>query len=120
MEWKLDKNRALCPQIYEQICVGIALGELKPDEKLFSVREAAALAGVNPNTVQRSFEALERDGILYSVRSSGWFVSADTAVAKNILEGIIEKRIGAFFSDMSSFGLTGEEINRRVKEYLYE
>jgi DNA-binding transcriptional regulator YhcF (GntR family) len=120
MLWALDKNRALCPQIYEKICLGIALGELKPDEKLFSVREVAALAGVNPNTVQRSFEALERDGILYSVRSSGWFVSADTSVAKNILEGIIEKRIEEFFSDMSSFGLTGEEIKQKVKEHFYE
>ncbi len=120
MQWQLDKSRALCPQIYEKICVKIALGELKPDEKLYSVREVAALAGVNPNTVQRSFEALERDGVLYSVRSSGWFVSPDTSVAVDILDGIIEKRIKEFFLDMSSFGLTGEEIKVKVKEHFYE
>ncbi len=120
MEWKLDKSRAICPQIYEQICVQIALGNLSPDEKLFSVREAATKAGVNPNTVQRSFEMLERDGILYSVRSSGWFVSPDTSVAVEILKGIVEKRTSEFFSDMASFGLTTDEIKTTVKEWENE
>ena len=54
MIWSLDKNRPLCPQICEQICVSIANGTFLPGSRLMSVREMAISAGVNPNTVQRA------------------------------------------------------------------
>ena len=63
MQWKLDKDRAVCPQICEQVCLRIALGEFAAGEKLLSVREVALAAGVNPNTVQHSFDILERKGM---------------------------------------------------------
>ena len=44
MSWNLDKNRPICPQLCEQISVKIACGELKPGEKLMSVREVALSA----------------------------------------------------------------------------
>ena len=47
MEWKLDKNRAICPQICEQVCLRIALGEFAPGEKLLSVREIRAEDGAS-------------------------------------------------------------------------
>ena len=75
MDWIIDKNRPICPQISEQLCLEIAKGKFEPFEKLPSVREIAMAAGVNPNTVQRSLDELERSGVIYSVRSSGWFVS---------------------------------------------
>ena len=77
MEWIIDKGRPICPQICEQLCLRIANGMFAPHEKILSVREIAVAAGVNPNTVQRSLEELERRGILYSVRGSGWFVADD-------------------------------------------
>ena len=84
--WELDKTRPICPQICEQLSVMIAAEEFKPDEKLLSVREVAVKAGVNPNTVQKAFEQLEGQGLIYSVRGSGWFVGADTESAKNTVE----------------------------------
>ena len=60
MQWTLDKSRPICPQICEQICLAVANGEFAAGEKLFSVREVALMLGVNPNTVQKSFEELER------------------------------------------------------------
>ena len=65
MSWQLDKNRAICPQICERLCVEIANGTLKPNDKLASVRELAIRAGVNPNTVQKAFEQLEQDELIY-------------------------------------------------------
>ena len=66
MNWTLDKSRPICPQICELISVAIANGEFAANEKLLSVREVALLAGVNPNTVQKSFEDLERRGVIHS------------------------------------------------------
>ena len=71
----LDKKRPLCPQLCEQICVGIACGKYIEGERLPSVREMAIEAGVNPNTVQRAYETLETKGVLYSVRGSGWYIT---------------------------------------------
>lgn len=117
MEWVLDKKRPLCPQICEQICVRIACGVFSPGEKLMSVREVAVEAGVNPNTVQHSFEQLEQQGILYSVRGLGWFVDEDTSAAKETLQQLIREKTDAYFAAMSALGLSGEETKNYVKEW---
>ncbi|MEE1025666.1 MAG: GntR family transcriptional regulator [Acutalibacteraceae bacterium] len=117
MKWNLNKNKPLTPQISEQICMQIALGELKPNERIYSVREAAMSAGVNPNTVQRAFENLEQLGIIYSVRGSGNYVSEDISKAKETLDGIICQKTREFFEDMSAIGLTAEQVKKYVKEW---
>ncbi len=65
--------------IYEQLCKKITelilKGELKPDDKIPSVRELAKELGVNPNTVSKAFGILERDKIIYSIAGRGSFVA---------------------------------------------
>lgn len=117
MEWKLDKNRALCPQISEQLCAFIAKGVFKPNEQLMSVRDIAVAAGVNPNTVQKSLESLAQQGLLYSVRGSGWFVAEDIRAAKDTLNELAEEKTKAYFSDMESLGFSAEETIKFVEEW---
>lgn len=117
MNWILDKKRPLCPQICEQICVHVACGRFAPGERLMSVREVAVEAGVNPNTVQRSFEVLEGQGVLYSVRGSGWYVSEDITAAKDTLKQLLEEKTAAYFAAMSTLGLTPEETKKYVEEW---
>lgn len=117
MEWKLDKKRPVCPQICEQFCLKIARGYYKPEERLPSVREIAMSAGVNPNTVQRSFEELEHKGILYSVRGSGWYVAEDISKAKEILGKLQMKKTAAYFEEMTLLGLEPAEIKKYVEEW---
>ena len=95
----------------------IALGEFKPGDKMFSVRETALSAGVNPNTVQKAFEKLEQDGILYSVRGSGWFVCEDTTNAKDTLDNLVYEKTDAYFSALHALGMSNEEIKNYVKEW---
>lgn len=117
VQWKLDKDRPICPQIVETICVAIASGELEPQQKLMSVREFAVQAGVNPNTVQKALETLERLGIIYSVRGSGSFVAEDNSVAKNTLERIISERTAEFFAQMSALGFDTEKTKKYIEEW---
>lgn len=117
MEWILDKSRPVCPQITEQVCARIVRGEFKAGEKLLSVRDVALAAGVNPNTVQKSFETLERQGILYSMRGSGWYVSDDPFAARATLEGLIRQTTQDFFTKMSLLGLSEDEIKRYVASW---
>ena len=75
MNWRLDKNRGICPQICEQLCARIVAKEFLPGQRLLSVREVALQAGVNPNTVMRSYEKLDGDGIIFNRRGIGYFVA---------------------------------------------
>lgn len=117
MNWNLDRNRPICPQLCEQICTWIATGELAPQQRLMSVREVALAAGVNPNTVQRAFEQLEQQGVLYSVRGAGWYVSADTEAAHTLRANLAQQTIQEFFCKMTALGIDPEETKMRVKEW---
>lgn len=114
MEWRLDKNKPLCPQIGEQLCLRIAVGEFRAGERLLSVREVALAAGVNPNTVQRSFESLEQEGILYSVRGSGWYVAEDISRARAALERMWAEKTAAYVQEMTALGMNLDEVKNFV------
>ncbi len=120
MGWNLDKKRPLCPQICEQICVLISKGELKPGDRLMSVRDVAVSAQVTPNTVQKSFEQLEQKGVIYSRRGSGWYVSEESSLAGDVREDLIRSKTETYVKDMHSLGLTGEDIQKYVKEFTNE
>lgn len=120
MIWKLDKDRAICPQIAEQLCACIAAGEFAPGQRIMSVRDVAMSAGVNPNTVQRAFGQLEQQGVLYSERGAGWFVGTDIQAAILLRQQLAREKTEAFFSDMACLGLSSEEIKNMVKEWRHE
>lgn len=117
MSWKLDKTRPICPQICEQICVKIANGEHTPGQRLMSVREVAVSAGVNPNTVQKSFEQLEAKGIIYSVRGSGWYVSEPPQRAKDEVQELIRSKTDDYFTQMYALGMDVNSVKIYVKEW---
>lgn len=117
MTWNLDKSRPICPQICEQLCAAIAVGEIEPGQRLMSVREAALSAGVNPNTVQRAFEQLEQQGVLYSVRGAGWYVAENSHAARDMQSTLANAAIQEFFAKMAALGYTPEETKSKVKEY---
>ena len=117
MELKLDESRPICPQICEQICAAISRGEYLPESKLLSVREVALLAGVNPNTVQKSFEELERSGVIYSIRGSGWYVCANTENARELLSGLCESKTREYISSMERLGFDRNQVLKYINEF---
>ena len=117
MAWKPDRQRPICPQICEHLCVCIARGELMPNERVPSVRETAAQISVNPNTVQHAFTELEQQGVLYSIQGMGWFVNENTETARAVLERLAHQKTAAFFADMENLGLDAERVKTYVKEW---
>ncbi len=116
MNWTLDKSRPICPQICELICVAVASGEFSAGEKLLSVREIALLAGVNPNTVQKSFEELERRGVIHSVRCSGWYVNENTNAAKDEVKDLRMKKTEEYLLAMSQLGCEHDDVIKYLNE----
>ncbi len=117
MDWTLDKSRSICRQLCEKLCVAIAAGELKAGQRLFSVREVALLAAVTPNTVQKSFEELERMGILHSVPYSGWYVSENTEAARREVELLRMKNAREYLLSMERLGTTAEEAIHYLNQH---
>ena len=72
---QFSDDKPIWRQIYELIAMRILSGEWIENERIVSVRELAAEVGVNPNTVMRSYERLESDGIIFNRRGIGFFVS---------------------------------------------
>ena len=117
MKWTLDRKRAICPQLCEQLCVMIASGEFPVGCKLPSVRDIALSAGVNPNTVQKSLETLAEQGIVYAERGSGWFVSDKTEAASKITDNVVFEKTAEYFEQMKALGLNTEMVKKYVEEW---
>ena len=101
MKWQFSNDAPIYSQLIAQIKVGIVSGAFPPGERLPSVRDLATEAGVNPNTMQRALTELERDGLVYSQRTTGRFVTEDQAMIASAKRSLAERHIQAFLEAMS-------------------
>lgn len=90
MDWKFTGDRPVYQQIMEQIRGSILKGALTPGERIASVRDLAAQARVNPNTVQRALTELEREGLLVGGGTSGRTVTKDALVLQKMRQQALE------------------------------
>jgi GntR family transcriptional regulator len=90
MEIDLTSSVPIFRQIVDGICAAVAAGVYKPGELIPSVRQQAIALLVNPNTVQRAYEQLERDGLLVTRRGSGLEVApgAPAAAAAKMAQAV--------------------------------
>lgn len=116
MDWNFKSDLPIYSQLVEQIKLGIVSGIFKPGERLASVRDMAMEAGVNPNTMQRALQELEREGMVYSQRTSGRFVTDDEAVIDNAKKNLAEEQIKSFLEAMSKLGYGRDEIISLLEE----
>ena len=116
MEWKFRSDLPIYTQLVEQIKLGIVSGSLLPGERLMSVRDMATEAGVNPNTMQRALQELERDGMVYSQRTAGRFVTENMQVIEREKKKLAEEQIRSFLEAMKKLGYRQEEIPALLKE----
>lgn len=98
----------ICSQIYEKILNG----ELKAEDRILSVRELGAELGVNPNTIMRSYEALQNSGIIYNKRGIGYFISpeAKDLVMNQMKTEFINDELPEIVRKMKLLGITQEEF----------
>ena len=118
MKWLFSNDAPIYTQLIEQIKVGIVAGAFPPGERLPSVRDLATEAGVNPNTMQRALSELEREGLLYSARTTGRYVTDDVKLVNSLKRRLAEGRIGAFLQDMRELGFESEELLDILRQEL--
>ncbi len=109
MSWNLLNDRPIYIQLVEQIKALIISGVYKPGDKIPSVRDLAAEASVNPNTMQKALSELERENLIYTNRTSGKFISEDEAMIQKLKKDIAKSEIEKFLENMSKLGFSKEE-----------
>ena len=109
----LKDARPLYEQITERFKSMILCGILKEDEKIPSVRNLAMELSINPNTIQRAYTELEREGFIYSVKGRGNFVSSVLHLRKLRQEEIKEKLL-CLVKEAESIGLTRKELIEHI------
>lgn len=118
MAWKFHNNAPIYIQIMEEIKLRIAKGVLKPGDKVPPVRDLAMNAGVNPNTMQKALSELEREGVLYSERTAGRFVSELSDGEHKMKEDISLKLLDTYVKGMTDLGFDKREIISELEKYL--
>ena len=109
MAWDLYADRPIYAQLVERIQMQIVSGQYPAGGKLPSVRELAAVAAVNPNTMQKAFAELERSGLIITQRTNGRTVTEDQQKIRDIKEALAQEHVNNFFTKMKELGYTEQE-----------
>lgn len=118
MAWNLNSDRPIFLQIVERIQMDIISGKYKPGDKLPSVRDLAADAAVNPNTMQKAFSELERMGLVYSQRTSGRYITEDLVMIEELKSTLAKEKIEEFLNIMQKIGFNNEEILTLINQTM--
>ena len=110
MAWNLDSDRPIYAQLLARIQLQIVSGTYGPGDKLPSVRELAAEASVNPNTMQKAFAELERSGLIVTKRTSGRFVTEDKDMITQIRTQLAKEEALSFIEKMKELGFEKNDI----------
>lgn len=118
MAWTFDEKSPIYLQIAYRVKLKIASKELSMGQQLLPVREFAQEAGVNPNTVQRAFQELEKEELVYSARTSGRFVTEDEKLIDQKRHEIAQNLIKNFVTEMIAIGFNSPEIKTIITDYI--
>ena len=120
MSWNLDSSRPIYLQIVERVSLDIVAGKYLPGDKLPSVRDLAAEAGVNPNTMQKALSELERNGLVHSLRTSGRFITEDKDMIEQMREELATTQIQEFLNKMRQMGFDQKKVIQLIEKMLKE
>lgn len=112
-------KRPIYEQIVERFETLILNGALEPDQKMPSVRSLAVELSINPNTIQRAYAQLERDGYLYTIKGRGSFVRFDENMMKKQQEKLLV-RLSQVLEECKRSGISRWEIVQCMEKYYEE
>lgn len=120
MEWQFRNDQPIYTQLTARLTQAIISGEFRSGERLPSVRDLAMEAGVNPNTVQRALSELERDGLVFSQRTAGRFVTENVHMIENARFRAADRCVADFLAEMAKLGCGKEEVISLLQNWKEE
>lgn len=116
MTWSFQNDSPIYAQLVNGLTLRIVSGIYAAGDKLPSVRDLAAEAGVNPNTMQRALTELERIGLVFSQRTAGRFVTEDRSMIEQAKKGLAEEQVNRFLTAMTGLGYDITDIINLLQE----
>ncbi|MBO8129740.1 MAG: GntR family transcriptional regulator [Peptococcaceae bacterium] len=113
------EDRPIYLQIIEEISRRIARGGLPPGKKMPSVRELAMEMKVNPNTVQRAYHELEREGVIFTRRGQGSFVTEDREAVSRLKDQLASDAAQRFIKEIVALGFKPAEAVDLIRQAVY-
>lgn len=107
-------NLPIYIQIMNYIKKEMVIGKIKEGDKLPSVRELSTTLTVNPNTIQRAYTELEREGLVFTQRGMGTFATEDIEKIESLKKDMAKSLVDNFLIDMQSLNFTKEEIKKLI------
>ncbi len=113
-----NENLPIYMQIMNLIKSKMAAGEINGGDKLPSVRELSKELKVHPNTIQRAYQELEREELVFTQRGMGTFVTEDIEVIKNLRKNMATDLVNRFFMEMKKLGFNSTEVKNIVLDWI--
>lgn len=120
MKWSFQSDRPIYIQLKEQIKLMIVSGKYPAGSKLPPVRDLAAEASVNPNTLQKALSELEREEFVYTQRTSGRFVTEDESMISTVKKQLALEQIELVINKLLELGYSKEEILALIESRIKE
>lgn len=117
---EFEANTPIYLQLIDMIKLQIVSGRLKSGDKLPSVRDLAVEYGVNPNTMQKALSQLEWEKLVYTVRTTGRYVTEDTELIGKLRKELADMRISELFEKLQQLGYGKREIKELLDSYFEE
>jgi len=119
-QWSLafDDRMPIYRQIILQFNRAFVRGDIKPGDRIPSIRELSSLLRVNTNTIARVYQELERDRSISSRRGTGYFFTEDLDMTEKIRRELALDSLRRFVEEMRALGLGGREIARELESYM--
>lgn len=109
LTWELRKDRQIWQQLAQLLTLRIVSGEYPPGARVPSVRDLAAEAGVNPNTMQRALASLEDSALVSAMRNTGRYVTQDDELICQTREKLAQEELDAFRQRMLRLGYSEDD-----------
>lgn len=112
-------RRPIYEQVVERFSALILKGVLEPDSQLPSVRNLAMELSINPNTIQRAYAELERQGYIYSVKGKGSFIAANDQLVQCKKDEIMDSVL-ILMKEAKEIGITKDQFISKINEGIRE
>lgn len=116
MEFQFDNERPIYIQLVQQLRIAVVSGAFLPGSRLPSVRELALTAKVNPNTMQKALTELEGEGLVFTERTNGKFVTTDSGLLERAKRTLAQGYADRFLGEMAQLGFD----RAAAADYLHE
>ena len=119
-QWSLafDDRMPIYRQIILQFNQAFVRGEIRPGERIPSIREMSAFLKVNTNTVQRVYQEMERDELINSKRGTGYFFTEDLKMTEKTRRNLAMDSLRRFVDEMRALGCSDKDILNELEIYM--